>query len=183
MGASRHDDFRRVVHPQFDGRLFAVDLLIKLYAPEFAQPPDLSVVGPAGALRIRKPIGPEFGTVARWVEQRFGPLWSSEAQAALANRPVTLFIAQRGAELLGFCCYDATARGFVGPIGVADTARGQGIGAALLLACLHDMRAAGYGYAIAGHVGEPEFFRRVANAIEIPDSTPGLYAGLLKPHG
>jgi ribosomal protein S18 acetylase RimI-like enzyme len=155
-----------------------VDLLIRLYAPELAP-----AAGAASAQGVRKPIGPEFGTVARWVEQRFGPLWSSEAQAALANRPTTLFIAQRNTDILGFCCYDATARGFVGPVGVAESARGQGIGAALLLACLHDMRSAGYGYAVAGHVGEPEFFRRVAGAIEIPDSTPGLYAGLLKPQG
>jgi GNAT superfamily N-acetyltransferase len=63
---------------------------------------------------------------------------------------------------------------------VLDSARGQGIGAALLLACLHDMRTMGYGYAIAGWVGEPEFFRKVAGAIEIPDSTPGLYANMLK---
>jgi hypothetical protein len=42
------------------------------------------------------------------------------------------------------------------------------------------MRTMGYGYAIAGHVGAPEFFKRVAGAIEIPDSTPGIYANLLK---
>jgi hypothetical protein len=54
------------------------------------------------------------------------------------------------------------------------------VGAALLLACLHDMRAMGYGYAIAGQVGAPEFFRRVAGAVEIPDSTPGLYANRLR---
>jgi len=48
-----------------------------------------------------------------------------------------------------------------------------------LRACLNDMHAAGYGYAIVGHVGEPEFFRRIAGAIEIPDSTPGLYADQL----
>lgn len=159
-----------------------MDLLIKLYALEAAALP-AGVAAGVAAPRIRKPIGPELGQVVGWVAGRFGPLWSSEAQAALANRPITLFIAQHNTDLLGFCCYDATARGFVGPIGVAASARGQGIGAALLLACLHDMRSAGYGYAVAGHVGEPEFFRRVANAIEIPDSTPGLYAGLLKPQG
>lgn len=153
-----------------------MDLLIKLYDPRLATAPAPGASG----LAVRKPIGPEFGHVVEWVAARFGPGWSSEAQAALANRPVSLFIAQRDAELLGFCCYDATARGFVGPIGVADAARGQGVGAALLLACLHDMRSAGYGYAIAGHVGAAEFFRRVAGAVEIPDSTPGLYARLLR---
>jgi GNAT superfamily N-acetyltransferase len=128
----------------------------------------------------RKPLGPEFTLILLWIEAHFAPGWSSEAGAALANRPITLFIAQHANDIQGFCCYDATARGFVGPIGVLESARGQGIGAALLLACLHDMRTMGYGYAIAGHVGAPEFFRRVAGAIEIPDSTPGLYANMLR---
>lgn len=133
-------------------------------------------------LAIRKPLGPEHDPIAAWVARHFGPGWASEARAALANRPLTLCIATRGdpAELLGFCAYDATARGFVGPIGVLDHARASGIGAALLLASLHDMRAMGYGYAVAGHVGAPDFFRRVAGATEIPGSTPGLYAGLLR---
>jgi predicted N-acetyltransferase YhbS len=83
--------------------------------------------------------------------------------------------------VLGFCAYDANTRGFVGPIGVLALARGAGIGAALLHACLGDMRAMGYGYAVAGAVGAPEFFRRVAGATEIEDSTPGIYRGMLKP--
>jgi len=151
-----------------------MDMLISLGVsrPEPALPEGVS---------IRKPVGPEHTLVTHWVASRFGPLWSSEAQAALANRPITLFIAQHAKDLLGFACYDATALGFVGPIGVLESARGQGIGAALLLACLHDMRSAGYGYAVAGHVGEPEFFKRAAQAIEIPDSTPGLYANMLRP--
>jgi GNAT superfamily N-acetyltransferase len=135
---------------------------------------------PKALLQVRKPIGPEYDTVVRWICDRFSPAWSSEASAALANRPITLFIAQQGNDLQGFCCYDATARGFVGPIGVVESARGTGVGAALLLACLHDMRTMGYGYAIAGHVGAPDFFRKVAGATEIPDSTPGLYANMLR---
>ena len=134
---------------------------------------------PSGCV-LRKPLGPEQSAVVQRIGAHFGPAWSSEASAALSNRPTTLFIAQHGNDLQGFCCYDATARGFVGPIGVLDSARGRGIGAALLLACLHDMRTMGYGYAIAGWVGEPEFFRKVAGAIEIPDSTPGIYANMLK---
>jgi GNAT superfamily N-acetyltransferase len=150
-----------------------MDMLIKLYGqpalPEDPGPPP------------RKPLGAECGAVAAWVESHFGPGWASEARVALANRPMALFMAQDAVgEILGFCCYDATARGFVGPIGVLESARGKGIGAALLLACLHDMRTMGYGYAIAGWVGEPEFFRKVAGATEIPDSTPGIYANMLR---
>jgi GNAT superfamily N-acetyltransferase len=133
-----------------------------------------------GGAVIRKPLAPEYDFIVRWVGQQFSPGWASEARAALANRPVSLFIAVRDDDLLGFCCFDATARGFVGPIGVDERARGQGIGAALLRVCLADMRAAGYAYAIAGAVGAPGFFRRVANATPIPDSTPGIYTGLLR---
>lgn len=131
---------------------------------------------------IRKPIGPEHDLITAWVSKTFSPGWASEVRVALNNRPVSLFIATRGepSELIGFCCYDATALGFVGPIGVAESARGTGVGAALLRACLADMRAVGYGYAVAGAVGAPEFFRRVAGAVEIPDSSPGIYRGMLR---
>ena len=150
-----------------------MDMLIKLYA--VAEPGRSG-----GAARLRKPIGPEHTLVADWVTTLFGAGWASEARVALTNRPVSLWVATRDADLLGFACYDATARGYLGPIGVAESARGQGLGAALLRASLHDMRSAGYGYAIVGGVGAPDFFRRVAGATEIPDSSPGLYANQLR---
>lgn len=154
------------------------DMLIKLYdLPDVpAEPP---VAGPAARL-VRKPIGPEHDAVVAWVQQTFGDRWASEARVALHNRPVSLFVALQDGDLVGFSCYDATARAYVGPIGVQDAARRTGIGAALLRAALADMRAVGYGYAIAGSVGPGDFFARVAGAIEIADSTPGLYAGMLR---
>ena len=152
-----------------------MDMLIKLYPPEMLQAAEV-----AGAV-VRKPIGPEHTAITQWVAARFGPGWASEVQVALSNRPVTCWIATRDATLLGFACFDATARGFFGPIGVDDAARSQGIGAALLRACLRDMRSFGYGYAIVGGVGAPGFFERVAGAVEIADSSPGLYAGRLAP--
>ncbi|KQP22417.1 GNAT family N-acetyltransferase [Pseudorhodoferax sp. Leaf267] len=151
-----------------------MDMLIALHTlPALAAQPGVT---------LRKPIAPEHDLLTSWVARHFTPGWASEARAALANRPLTLFIATHGdpAALLGFCCYDATARGFVGPIGVLDSARRGGVGAALLLACLHDMRAAGYGYAVAGAVGAPDFFAKVANATPIPGSDPGIYRGMLR---
>ena len=151
-----------------------MDMLIKLYPPEALQ------VAEVASVVVRKPIGPEHAAITHWVAGRF-PGWASEVQIALSSRPVTLWIAARNTSLLGFACFDATARGFFGPIGVDDAARNQGIGAALLRACLLDMRSFGYGYAIAGGVGAPGFFERVAGAVEIADSSPGLYAGRLPP--
>lgn len=152
-----------------------MDMLIKLYA--------LSARGadsPASTGVIRKPIGPEHDLVVDWIAREFSAGWASEARVALGNRPPSLYVALRDGRLVGFCCYDATARGFVGPIGVAEAERGSGVGAALLRACLDEMRNVGYAYAVAGAVGAPEFFRRVAGAVEIEGSTPGPYAGMLR---
>jgi ribosomal protein S18 acetylase RimI-like enzyme len=153
-----------------------MDMLIRLYEPVLNTEAFAASVGD-----VRKPLAPDHELVVAWISRSFTPGWASEARVALGNRPVSLFIAARSDELLGFCCYDAAARGFVGPIGVAQDARGSGVGAALLRACLHDMRAMGYGYAVAGAVGAPEFFRRVAGATEIDGSTPGIYVGMLRP--
>jgi GNAT superfamily N-acetyltransferase len=156
-----------------------MDMLIKLYGSTIgSNDPHRAPVSLEG-VDIRKPIGPEHTTVVRWVEKQFGVGWASEVQVALANRPVSAWLATRNGELLGFACYDATALGFFGPIGVSEAARGQRLGAALLLACLRDMRTVGYGYAVVGSVGAPEFFRRVAGATEIPESTPGMYTGMV----
>ncbi len=52
---------------------------------------------------------------------------------------------------------------------------GRGVGAALTLAVLAAMREDGYAYAIIGGAGPADFYARVAGAIEIPGSTPGVY--------
>ena len=163
-------------------------MLIRLYPSEATEATDATEAAvccptltlDGVAVRLRKPTGPEHAGVARWVAEHFGAGWASEVQVALNNRPVSVWIATQRAGLLGFACFDATARGFFGPLGVADAMRSRGVGAALLRVCLQDMRAAGYGYAIAGGVGAPDFFRRVAGAVDIPDSTPGLYADQLR---
>jgi predicted N-acetyltransferase YhbS len=153
-----------------------MDMLIRLYDLPFSY----GISPPSGAL-TRKPVAPEYDLVCHWVAREFSAGWASEARAALNNRPTSLFIALRAGTLVGFCCYDATARGFVGPIGVAASERGNGLGAALLRACLQDMRSVGYAYAVAGAVGAPEFFRRVAGATEIEGSSPGIYRDMLRP--
>ena len=98
---------------------------------------------------------------------------------ALANRPLTCFIALKGNELIGFGCYDATALGFFGPTGVAEEHRGQGTGKALLQACLLDMKLKGYGYAVIGAVGPAAFYANAVGAVEIPDSTPSIWKNWL----
>ena len=155
------------------------DMLVKLYAlPDLA--PALADPRMAG-VAIRRALAPEKHVVTDWVRATFdSPGWASECEASILRQPPACFVAVENETLIGFGCYDATARGVFGPTGVEAAARGRGIGAALLLACLHDMRAQGYAYAIIGWAGPQDFYARIAGATPIPDSEPGLYAGLLR---
>ncbi|MEW8268246.1 MAG: GNAT family N-acetyltransferase [Candidatus Thiodiazotropha sp.] len=153
------------------------DMLIKLYDMEF----DCSFISEQAEQRvtIRKPIGPDRAAITSWAERHFPQTWLGEIQRALNNTPCSCFIAQRESSLLGIACYDATALGYFGPLGVVESARGSGIGRSLARACLLDMRLKGYGYAVVGMAGEAEFYRKIADAVEIPDSDPGLYRSTL----
>jgi predicted N-acetyltransferase YhbS len=93
---------------------------------------------------------------------------------------VSVFIAHREDEILGFGAYECTSRAFFGPTGVLESERGRGIGKVLLLACLHGLAEMGYAYAIIGGAGPTEFYARSVGAIEIPGSVPGIYADLLR---
>ena len=154
------------------------DMLVKLY--NLAN--DWDFVAEQGALgiTIRKPIGPENTIIIDWVRETFNEGWASEVEAGLHNRPVSCFIAIKDEALIGFACYDATALGFFGPTGVDATQRGQGTGGALLMACLLDMKLKGYGYAVIGAAGPTGFYHKVVGAEPIPDSSPGIYRGMLK---
>jgi GNAT superfamily N-acetyltransferase len=154
------------------------DLLVKLYA--LPDPAPVLAAQAARGVVLRRPIGPEHRLVVDWVLREFGDAWASETEVALGNRPVTCWAAVAADQMVGFACHDATARGFFGPVGVSAPARGRGTGAALLLASLHDMRTAGYGYAVIGGAAAPDFYHRAVGAMEIPDSSPGLYRGMLR---
>ena len=149
------------------------DLLVKLYS---LPPPST----PSSGVDVRRGFAAEKRLMCDWVVAQFDSGWASECEAAFARLPVACFVAVRGQELLGFACYDATARGFFGPTGVAEPERNHGIGVALLSAVLHDMAANGYAYAIIGATDSAEFYRKHAGAIEIPDSDPGFYRGKIK---
>ena len=67
-------------------------------------------------------------------------------QAAFSNNPITCYIAVREKKLIGFACYEATARNFFGPMAVLESERRKGIGKALLLKSLESMQELGYDY-------------------------------------
>jgi len=152
------------------------DLLVRLYdLPMFEAEAKTAAAG----ITVRRALPPERHAVLDWIGQRFTPHWVSEAALGLSQQPPTLFLALRDGQLAGFACYDTTAKGFFGPTGVDEAARGGGIGETLLIVTLRAMRETGYAYAIIGDPGPVAFYKRRLDALEIPGSTPGIYAGLL----
>jgi GNAT superfamily N-acetyltransferase len=149
------------------------DMLVKLYnLPESLSSYSNLV---AAEIMIRKPIGAEKSMIVQWVRENFGEFWASEMEITFSRSPISCYIAQQDPKMVGFACYDAAALGYFGPTGVADAFQRKGIGKALLLACLHEMKLKGYGYAIIDWVELQEFYEKTVGAIVIPDSTPGIW--------
>lgn len=154
------------------------DMLVKLYDI----PTDFSFIAGMAwkGIIIRKPIGPEKHLTIDWIAQYFSDAWCSEFDVAMGRIPPTCWIATENNQLIGFACYDATGLGLFGPIGVHPDKRGGGIGRALLMACLVDMKLKGYGYAIIGSTGTFDFYSKCCGAVVIPDSTPSVWYDMLR---
>jgi GNAT superfamily N-acetyltransferase len=154
-----------------------MDMLVKLY--ELKRDPALDSRMTSHGIVIRRVLAPELPALTAWIEPRFGAGWAAEATAATMRQPPTCFIAIQAEQLIGFACHEATAKGFFGPTGVDQAARGKGVGHALLLETLLDMHAQGYAYGVIGGAGPMEFYRRSVGAIPIEGSVPGIYRGML----
>jgi GNAT superfamily N-acetyltransferase len=154
-----------------------MDMLVKLY--ELKRDPALDGRMVSQGVVIRRVLAPELPALTSWIEPRFGAGWAAEATVATMRQPTTCFIAIKEEQLIGFACHEATAKGFFGPTGVDQAARGKGVGHALLLETLLDMHAQGYAYGVIGGAGPMEFYRRSVGAIPIEGSVPGIYSGML----
>ena len=134
----------------------------------------------AAGVTVRRAQPFELNLVRHFIEQNFSVAWADEVTVGFANKPVTIYIATRAAQVIGFAGYECTRKAFFGPTGVAESERGRGVGKALLMAALWGLRELGYVYGIIGHAGPVEFYQEAAGAIVIPDSDPGIYTDLLK---
>lgn len=154
-----------------------IDMLVRLY--DLPDPAETYRKTAENGITLRRARAFEKHTVAAFARTHFSAKWVSEIEVALARQPAACFIATKDKEILGFACYDVTQRGFFGPTGVAETARGLHIGKALLFRSLEALRESGHAYAIIGGVGPREFYEKACGAIEIPGSDPGIYADIL----
>ena len=131
-------------------------------------------------INIRRAMVPDMVGILEFVEKYSGRHNLGECTVCFSRQPVSCFIAEKDKRVIGFACYEATMRDFFGPTRVLDEFQGKGIGAALLLSCLHSMRDMGYAYAIIGGVGPAEFYAKICDATLIENSTPGVYKDYLR---
>ena len=154
------------------------DLLVNLLKLPPLKP--LAAELSAQGVLIRRAQPFEITHVRLFIEETFSIAWADEISVGFAHKPVTVYLATRDSEVIGFAGYACTSRSFFGPTGVAEEERGHGIGKALLIASLWGLRELGYVYGIIGGAGPVEFYQEAVGAIVIPDSEPGIYTDLLK---
>ena len=156
------------------------DLLVNLYQMEKGY--DEKELENRGII-IKRAMIPDKNKILDFVRENYDDGWANECEYSLFNTPISCFIAVKEKEVVGFACYDATARGFFGPIGISPSMKGGGIGQALLYRSLEAMKEEGYGYAVIGWVGNAiGFYEKCLKVFEIPDSEPkqGIYRRLIQ---
>ena len=153
----------------------AGDMIARLYTlPQAPALPD--------GIRIHRAFPGDKRTILSFIERQFSRGWADEAEHALLLSPPGCFIVSEAGHIVGFACYDATAKGFFGPIGLLPEKRGSGIGRALLIRTLEAMREAGYAYAVIGWVDDAAgFYQKTVGAGYIPGGTPqnSVYSNML----
>lgn len=133
-------------------------------------------------IKLKRAFVGDKEAILSFVEEHFQKNWRYEVEHALMADVSKCFIATEDGKLLGFACYDASARGFFGPIGVLESRRGENIGQALLLRTLNAMKEYGYVYGIIGWVSDAEmFYRKTVGAEFIKGGNPenSVYSNLI----
>jgi GNAT superfamily N-acetyltransferase len=120
---------------------------------------------PAG-YELRRARPDEGGRIGAWIEAAFGRAWAFETARALEGQPAGVHLALRGGEPAAFACHDGNNRGlgWFGPAGTLPEHRGRGLGEALLLSCLRDVREAGHREGVIAWIGPRAFYEKTVGA-------------------
>jgi GNAT superfamily N-acetyltransferase len=117
-------------------------------------------------LRLARVAANELPTVSHFIEHTFAKVWAHEATRA-ANGPCrALHAIWRGDQPIAFAAADGNNQGlgWFGPAGTLEAERGQGLGEALLIACLVDVARTEEAGVIAW-VGPKNFYARACGAV------------------
>ena len=95
-----------------------------------------------------------------------GRRWAYLATLGLDNPPAAVQVAEEAATgaFLGFGATHVARWGVLGPMGVAERARGRGVGAVLLKRCLRDLRGDGFEQGEIYSVGPIAFYAKTVQA-------------------
>jgi len=138
------------------------DMLVRLHTLPLVDPAVRRATNAGVELRRAEPGDAQ--SYRQLVDREFAESWHDGMEVALSRVEPSALVATAGGGLVGFALWDIAYRAYFGPAGVAESWRGKGIGAALLLTTLEAMRDAGYAYAIIGKVGPAEFYEHVCGA-------------------
>lgn len=103
--------------------------------------------------------------VAALVSTSFSDGWAFELRRAhTVSCGVHIATEKATGRFAGFAAHDGNnaRRGWFGPTGTLESDRGQGLGAALLMACLLDIRAAGHSHCQVAWIGPRAFYDKIA---------------------
>ena len=150
------------------------DMIVSLY--------DLPEMPVIDGVKIKRAFVGDKHLILSFVKERFSEGWIGETEHALLDTLSKCFIATENGQVIGFACFDSSARGFFGPIGIDASCRGRDIGKALLIRTLNAMREYGYAYAVIGWVkGAEHFYRKTVGAEFIKGGTPenSVYSNMI----
>lgn len=155
------------------------DMLVKLY--HVPKSHDIEEKLLADGIRIKKALAPDRSKIIEFAKTCAKEDYSDEVTATFSNNPITCYIATKGKKIIGFACYEATAKNFFGPMAVLESERKKGIGKALLLKSLESMQELGYAYAIIGWPAKSAigFYEKCVDAIMIEEKTSGIYKRMI----
>lgn len=153
------------------------DMLVKLYNVKPCN--ELIDKLKEEGILIKRAMSPNITEICDFIKETFSQNWADETLKAILNQPSSCYIAVKDKKVVGFGCYDSTAKGFFGPTGVDPSMQGKGVGKALLIKCLISMHEFGYGYAVIGGAGPTKFYENACDAVIIPDCEPGVYRDLV----
>lgn len=110
---------------------------------------------------IRRVRADEIDALSAAISIGFGGAWPFEIERAAAGSPSGLHVAERAGRIAAFAAHDGNNRGlgWFGPAGTWPEHRGQGLGEALLIACLADVAECHPRTEIAW-IGPRDFYQR-----------------------
>ncbi|HUJ58106.1 MAG TPA: GNAT family N-acetyltransferase, partial [Kofleriaceae bacterium] len=127
-----------------------------------ARAAELAHTAAARGYEIRR-ARPDERALCDAVAAEFGGAWPFELERALGHRPCGVHVARRDGAYCAFAAHDGNNRGlgWFGPTGTWPAHRGQGLGEALLVACLVDV-AADHAQCEVAWIGPRPFYDKVA---------------------